>query len=231
MRILGFQKTTLLDYPHKLASTIFVGGCNFRCPFCHNALIVNQDKSVDKISVESVYTYLKKRVGLLDGVCITGGEPTLYPDLADFIHSIKELGYSIKLDTNGSNPNMLSQLIHHRLVDYVAMDIKNSPNKYSLTSGCNVNINDITQSIQILLNSSISYEFRTTIMKEFHDRSDFQAIAQWLHGAQQYFLQSFLPSEHLISLKPFTSYSKKELESFLSLFYGHITSVSIRGMD
>ena len=231
MRILGFQKTTLLDYPHKLASTVFLGGCNFRCPFCHNAPIVTGQVVVPELSLEEVYTQLKKRAGVIEGICITGGEPTLFPELPQFIDHIKDLGYSIKLDTNGSNPQMLEKLIMKHAIDYVAMDIKNSPEKYNLTAGCDVNLETISQSIDLLLHSNIPYEFRTTVVKELHDADDFIKIGQWIHGASQYYLQNFKDSEHLICPNHYTSYDRESMEAFLPLLTEHVKMVSLRGID
>ena len=231
MRILGFQKTTLLDYPHKLASTIFLGGCNFRCPFCHNALIATGQVVVQELSLEEVYTHLEKRSALIEGVCITGGEPTLSPELPQLVDYIKSLGYCVKIDTNGSNPIMLKKLIMEHAIDYVAMDIKNSPEKYNLTAGCLVNLENISQSIDLLLHSNIPYEFRTTIVKELHDADDFIKIGQWIHGASQYYLQQFTDSEHLICPHQYTSYDRDSMEAFLPLLTKHVNMVSLRGVD
>lgn len=231
MRILGFQKTTLLDYPHKLASTLFLGGCNFRCPFCHNALIVTEQAAMPEISLEEVFAHLKKRSGVIEGICITGGEPTLSPELPQLIYSIKELGYSVKLDTNGSNPIMLKKLMVEHAIDYVAMDIKSSPEKYDLTAGCHVNLENINQSIDLLLHSNLPYEFRTTVVKELHTADDFIKIGQWIHGASQYYLQNFTDSEHLICPNHYTSYEREALEAFLPLLTEHVKVVSLRGID
>lgn len=231
MRILGFQKTTLLDYPHKLASTLFLGGCNFRCPFCQNALIVTEQASMPELPLEEVLAQLKKRAGVIEGICITGGEPTLYPELPELIHEIKTLGYSVKLDTNGSNPTMLKNLITDNAIDYVAMDIKNSPEKYSVTAGCNVTLKNVNESIHLLLQSNIPYEFRTTVVKELHTSDDFIKIGQWIHGASQYYLQNFLDSEHLICPNYFTSYDRESMEAFLPLLTPHVKLVSLRGID
>lgn len=172
MRIHGFNKTTLLDYPRHLAATIFIGGCNMRCPFCHNSSLVLHPEDVPTISVEDVLSYLSKRKNILEGVCLTGGEPTLYEDeLIELIKSIKALELKVKLDTNGSNPALLKDLIKNRLIDYVAMDIKNSKENYSLSIGIkNYNTNKVNESVEYLLSSQIEYEFRTTIVKEHQDR-------------------------------------------------------------
>lgn len=199
MRISGFQKMTLLDYPGKVACTIFTSGCNFRCPFCHNAsLVTHIDKSVS-FSEEEILEYLKKRKGILDGVCITGGEPLLQVDIIDFLTKIKEIGYSVKLDTNGSFPQKLEKIINKQLVDYVAMDIKNSKEKYPQTVGiANFDISPIEKSVEILKTSGIDYEFRTTVVAEFHEPQDIVAAAEWIKGAKRYFLQNFVDSGDLI---------------------------------
>lgn len=231
MRILGFQKTTLLDYPHKLASTIFLGGCNFRCPFCHNALLVTEQTQVPQLSEDNILNYLQKRVGILEGVCITGGEPTLSPGVVSLIKKIKSLGYSIKLDTNGTNPDLIAQLIQDRTIDYIAMDIKNAPDKYSLTAGANVCLPDIQKTIDLLLHGSLPYEFRTTVVRELHTREDFIRIGQWIHGASQYYLQNFIASDHLICPNQFTSYEKAELNEFCELLRPQVSKVALRGID
>lgn len=200
MKISGFQKMTLLDYPGKVAAILFTSGCNFRCPFCHNASLVTHIDDSHFFSEEEVLEYLKKRQGILDGVCITGGEPLLQEDIGEFIEKIKALGYAVKLDTNGFLPKRLKALLDKGLIDYVAMDIKNSPEKYGQTVGIeNFPISPIEESIELLKNGKIDYEFRTTVVKEFHTEDDIEAIAKWISGAKRYFLQSFLDSGDLIS--------------------------------
>ena len=200
MIIKGFAKLTLLDYPGRVACTVFTGGCNFRCPFCHNASLAIRAREVDTIPESEVFELLKKRKGILDGVCITGGEPLLFGDeLYDFIIEIKKLGYAVKLDTNGSFPERLAALIEAGLVDKVAMDIKNSPEKYALTAGVeNFDIASILKSVELLKSSGVDYEFRTTVVKELHSASDFEAIGKMIEGAKAYFLQSFVDSGDLI---------------------------------
>lgn len=227
----GFNKTTLLDYPGHIAATIFLGGCNFRCPFCHNATLVLAPETQPVISEDEIFTTLKKRVGILEGVCITGGEPTLYLGLEEFIKKIKSLGFLVKLDTNGSNPNLLRHLIELNLLDYVAMDIKNSKEKYSLTTGLkNIDINKISESITILLSSDIDYEFRTTVVKEFHETSDLLSIGNWIKGGKAYYLQSFEDSEDVI--RPgLTAFSSSDLNKFIDVLNPYVKHVSIRGVD
>ena len=230
MKIHGLQKLTLLDYPEKTACTVFTGGCNFRCPFCHNALLVTDIDSSQTYSEEEILDFLSKRTGLLDGVCITGGEPLMNGDIADFIKKIKEMGYSVKLDTNGTFPERLKTLLENNLIDYVDMDIKNSKYKYAITAGIkNVNISDIERSINLLKSSDIDYEFRTTVVNEFHTESDILKIAEWIKGAKKYFLQNFEDSGNLIG-ENLTAVSKEVLESMKSAAKAFVENTQIRGV-
>ena len=245
MLILGLNKTTLLDYPGELAATIFLGGCNFRCPYCHNRDLVISPSSLPPYSLEEILAFLSKRRGILGNVCISGGEPTLNPDLPEFLGKIKTLGYSIKLDTNGSNPDMLKLLIDERLINYCAMDIKNSPEKYLPTvgldsspegadadSGSDTLMSNIKRSADILLSntdSSFLYEFRTTIVKELHDKNDIRVISKWLSGARAYFLQSYEENENVIQ-KGFHSYDEETLRSFAAICREHIPNTYLRGI-
>lgn len=197
MIIQGLQKLTVLDFPGQVACIVFTAGCSFRCPFCHNATLVKAEG--DNISEEEVLAYLKKRQGILDGVVITGGEPTIQKDLKAFIIKIKNLGYKVKLDTNGYHPEVLEDLLNDGLVDYVAMDIKNSKDKYAVTVGLqNIDILRIERSVELLKNCNIPYEFRTTTMEELHSEEDIKSIAEWLKGAKKYFLQSFKDSGDIL---------------------------------
>ena len=199
MIIHGFQKMTLLDYPGYVACTLFTAACNFRCPFCHNAGLVTKIETAERIDESEILAYLKKRQGILDGVCITGGEPTLQKDLPEFIRTIRALGYAVKLDTNGSNPDLLEALIDEGLLDYVAMDIKNTPEKYASTVGlADYDIRPIQESIDRLHKGRVDYEFRTTVVSEYHTPSDIGTIARWIAGAPRYFLQPFVDSGNLI---------------------------------
>ena len=231
MEIYGFQKTTLLDYPGHVACTIFFGGCNFRCPYCHNKDLVLSPKSLPAVSEETVFSHLKKRQGILDGVCITGGEPTLQPELDGFIAKIKELGYDVKLDTNGSHPKVLRSLCERHLLDYVAMDIKHSPERYpDVCNSPSLSLDAVNESVSWLLEGRIPYEFRTTVVRELHSREDFEKIGAWIAGADAYYLQAYRESEQVI--RPgFTSYTRKELEGFQSLLKKYISHVEIRGVD
>ncbi len=196
----GFQKLTLLDFPGVVACTLFTKGCNFLCPFCHNAPLVTRPKEAESFSQEEILAFLKKRQGVLEGVCVTGGEPLLHTDLPAFLRQVKDLGYKIKLDTNGSFPKRLKDLAAQGLLDYVAMDIKNALEKYPLTAGTSsVNIQDIEESIEFLLLGTLPYEFRTTVVKELHSVSDIAAIGQRIRGAEKYFLQNFSDRGSLIA--------------------------------
>ncbi len=199
MRIDGLQKMTLLDFPGKVACTVFTGGCNFRCPFCHNALLVTELPENPDYTVDEILSFLKKRSGLLDGVAITGGEPLMNPDIADFIKQIRELGYAVKLDTNGSYPDRLKSIVAEGLVDYVAMDIKNCKEKYAETIGLkSYDLSKIEESVEFLKSGTVDYEFRTTIVNEFHTVEDIRKAAEWIKGAKRYFLQNFVDSGNLI---------------------------------
>lgn len=230
MLIKGLAKLTLLDYPAHVACTVFTGGCNFRCPFCHNSSLVERAVTLPDIDEAEFFSFLDKRRGVLDGVCVSGGEPLLMPDLADFLGRIKERGYAVKLDTNGSFPDRLVALIDHGLIDMVAMDIKNSPEKYPLTTGIpTLDIAAIQESADLLMRGTLPYEFRTTVVKELHSAEDFEKIGRWLHGARAYYLQSFLDSGDVLTtgLHPHT---KETLTEFLYLVQKHIPCSYLRGI-
>lgn len=234
MNIQGLQKLTLLDYPDHMACTIFTGGCNFRCPFCHNGDLVlhaTANQGLTPISHEEVFAFLEKRQGILDGVCITGGEPLLQPDLEVFIRQIKELGYLVKLDTNGSMPKKLAHLLEQELIDYVAMDIKNCPERYRETAGLpdTYDLTPIEESIRLLMDGNVPYEFRTTIVREYHRPQDVVSMAQWIQGASRYYIQGFVSSENVI--KPgLHGLDPAEMDSVLSLISSYVPSVSVRGL-
>ena len=205
MFISGFHKTTLLDYPGCIAATIFTGGCNFRCPFCHNSGLVQDPFKEGMVPEDEVLAFLDKRKKILKGVCITGGEPTLQPDLPDFIGKVRKMGYRVKLDTNGSRPEVLRELLESGLLDYAAMDIKNCPEKYGAAAGLILSGNaggfelgKIEESIKLLLDGQIDYEFRTTVVKELHTVEDIAAIGAWVKGTPAYYLQKFEDSGHII---------------------------------
>ncbi len=211
MQICGIQKLTLLDYPGKVACTVFMGGCNFRCPFCHNAELVVGGKTRQEIPEEEVLSFLEKRRGVLDGVCVSGGEPLLQPDLAAFLGRIKQMGYLVKLDTNGSMPERLCELAGQGLLDYVAMDLKNSPEGYGATVGIrDFDVGDVDRSIRFLLGGAVPYEFRTTVVRE-------------------YYLQQFVDSGHLIG-SGLHAYDRGILEQALEIVKKYVKTAQIRGV-
>lgn len=226
MRIGGLQKLTLLDYPGRVACTVFLPGCNFRCPFCHNTPLV-MGKGED-ISEETFFRFLETRRGLLDGVAVTGGEPLLYPELASFLRRIRDRGFAVKLDTNGAFPARLEALLEAGLVGYVAMDIKNCPEKYEKTAGAAVNTDDIRRSAALLMQGSADYEFRTTVVDELHEPQDFEAIAAWLSGAKRYFLQQFVDSGDILRTGMHAA-SREKMEQCLMKARKGIPAAQLRG--
>lgn len=230
MKINGLQKLTLLDYPEKMAATVFTGGCNFCCPFCHNADLVTGSDDTLEIQQEEIFRFLDKRKNILEGVCITGGEPLLHLDLKEFLKRIKEKGYLVKLDTNGSFPDRLSSVVEQGLVDYVAMDIKNSKEKYAQTIGVSdFDIRPVEESVKYLLHGTIDFEFRTTVVKEFHERDDFALIGEWIAGGEKYFLQEFLDSGNVI-FQGLHGYEKSEMEDFVNGLCAKVPKTKIRGI-
>jgi pyruvate formate lyase activating enzyme len=228
MDINGIQKLTLLDYPGKCACTVFLAGCNLRCPFCHNASLVVGQAPTD-MNEEEFFVFLKKRKGLLDGVCVTGGEPTLRKDLQDFIRRIKDMGYLVKLDTNGSNPEMLRQLLDDKLIDYAAMDIKNSPDRYAETCGGPDILKNVEECLNLLRNSNVEWELRTTLCKPFHDGEALEAIGKWLMGTNNYYLQNFVDSGDLIGAGV-SGFTKEEMEALQNRLLPYIPNTRIRGI-
>ena len=225
MTIKGLQKLTLLDYPGTLAAIVFAGGCNFRCPFCHNGtLVVGNEGDID---IEELFSFLDSRKTKLSGVVISGGEPTLYPDLPDFIRRIRSLGYKVKLDTNGTNPEMIKALVGEGLVDYVAMDIKNSPEAYEKTAGAKVDIEKIRESASFLLSGGVEYEFRTTIVRQLHTHEDMKKIGEWIKGAKRYFLQSYKHTDGVISAG-LDAHTTKTVAEFLELVLPYVPNAQIR---
>lgn len=230
LKIFGLQKLTLLDYPGKMACTIFTGGCNFRCPFCHNGDLVFLPENMAEQRVEDVLSFLKKRVSILEGVCISGGEPLLQETLKPFLRKIKKLGYQIKLDTNGTNPKKLKELVAEGLIDYVAMDIKNSKEHYAKTSGVGkMDLTDIEESVRFLMEGNLPYEFRTTVVKEFHNKQDMESIGKWLKGAKAYYLQNFEDGDCVIQ-KGLHAVDEEELKAFQEIVKPYIETVSLRGI-
>lgn len=229
MLIKGFQTLTVLDFPGRTACTVFTGGCNFRCPFCHNALLVTDFDDV-VYSEEAIFEHLERRKNVLDGVAVTGGEPLLQKDIERFLYEIKEKGFAVKLDTNGSFPDKLDGILQLGLADYVAMDIKNCPEKYAETVGVeNFDIAPINESIEILKNSGVDYEFRTTVTKNFHTLDDIRKTAEWIKGAPRYFLQNFEDSGNLIDGNC-RGVSRDEMREMLKIAREIIPSTELRGM-
>ncbi len=231
MQIYGFNKTTLLDYPEHVAATVFTGGCNFRCPFCHNGGLVLSPNPEERIEEEEVLSYLKKRKGILEGVCITGGEPTLQKDLRNFICKVKDMGYLVKLDTNGYRPQVLWNLMQEGLLDYVAMDIKASKENYAVAAGVEgLDISRIEESVGILKGDKVPYEFRTTVVKGIHSIEEFEEIGQFLAGSRAYYLQQYRENDNVI-VQGYDAFSKADLESMALLARKYIDKVVLRGVE
>ena len=231
MVIHGFQKLTLLDYPGKVACTLFSGGCNFRCPFCQNGNLVQHPEWEPVIPEEEIFAVLEKRRGVLDGVCVTGGEPTLDPDLERFVTKIKELGYLVKLDTNGYRPEILKKLVEEKKIDYVAMDIKNAPSRYGETAGVKkIDVMRINESVEFLKSGVVDYEFRTTVVREFHQRSDFESIGKWIRGAKNYYLQQFVDSGDLLQ-QGLRGYNKDIMNQALEIVRQYVPNAQLRGVE
>lgn len=227
MNILGIEKSSFIDYPNNICTVIFTGGCNFKCPYCHNSSIVNNIGN--KIDEEEIISFLKKRKKFIDAICISGGEPTLQKGLYDFICRVKGEGFIIKLDTNGTNPNVLKRLINEGLIDYVAMDIKAPLAKYSLVAKTPVVLEDIQKSIDILLENKVDYEFRTTICKELLSIEDIKTISEEIKGCNTYVLQNFKDGETVLEgQNKFTPYDDKQLEKLKNDISNLLSKVIIR---
>lgn len=224
----GLQKVTLLDFPGKVACTVFLTGCNLRCPYCHNPDLVLTKDNGKYISEKEFFEFLLSRKGKLDGVCITGGEPTLYPNLINLIRRIREMGFLVKLDSNGTVPKILKLLLREKLLDYVAIDIKNAPTRYAETCGADV-IEQVKKSAALLKNSNIDYEFRTTVCHPFHSPGGMQEIGRWLHGAKRYFIQPFVDSDNLLG-SGISAMAKPELKTLLKAVKPYIPAAELRGV-
>lgn len=230
MVIQGLQKLTLLDFPGKVACTVFLAGCNFRCPFCHNASLVIDTYKNKEIPEEDFFAFLNKRKGILEGVCVTGGEPLLQPGIEQFLERIKRLGFLVKLDTNGSFPDKLIRIVGLKLVDYVAMDIKNSQESYGKTIGIeDYDISKVHKSVNYLLRGNVPYEFRTTVVREFHQRSDFESIGRWIRGASRYYLQQFVDSGDVIR-EGLHGYNKDIMNQALEVVKKSVQTAQLRGL-
>ena len=229
--ITGLQKLTLLDFPGKVACTLFTKGCNMRCPFCHNASLVVRADEQQPYNNEELLAFLQNRFGLLDGVAITGGEPTLWPGLYDFIAEVKKIGYEVKLDTNGTHPEVIKKLVADKMVDYVAMDIKNCREKYGSTIGFdeNYDLSPIDESIAFLMEGKIDFEFRTTVTKQYHTAEDIIKIGEWIRGNEKYFLPQFKDSGDIIG-EGLSEYTKEEMEALLDVIRQFEPNAQVRGV-
>ena len=230
MKIHGLQKMTLLDYPGRVACTVFLGGCDLRCPFCHNAELL--DGSAPALMEEGeLLAFLKKRQGLLDGVAVTGGEPLLRPDLPELLRAVRDLGYPVKLDTNGTHPDRLRKLLEEGLVQYAAMDIKNAPERYAETCGLKeMDLAPVRESAALLMEGRIPYEFRTTVVDELHNEDSFRAIGAWIRGAERYYLQPFTDRD-TVPFAGFHAPEKGRMEAYLGIVRAEIPAAEIRGAD
>ena len=228
MRIGGLQKLTLLDYPGKLACTVFLSGCNLRCPYCHNGGLVLPEQIGEGLPEAELLDFLSRRRGKLEGVCITGGEPTIQKDLPELIRKIRDLGFPVKLDTNGSNPRMVEELIAQGLIQYVAMDVKNAPEFYGQTVGGVDILQPVTRTRDLLLSGKIPYEFRTTVCKPLHSQDRIRSLARWISGADRYYLQNFVDSGNLVG-EGMTPFSQQEMEQLAQAARIYVPGTEVRG--
>ena len=230
----GLQKMTLLDFPGKVACTVFSCGCNFRCPFCHNAGLVLPDTDRSMLMDQTeILAFLRKRQGLLDGVCLTGGEPLLFEENLAFLREIKALGYAVKLDTNGAFPERLKQAVTDGLADYVAMDIKNAPDSYAETAGLRVDMDRIRESVDFLRSGAVPYEFRTTVVLPYHTEERMESIGKWIVGTEKYFLQQYKAENVDLLGDPATMRpaEKAQLETFLAIVRKYVPGAELRGIE
>ncbi len=230
MKLMGLQKLTLLDYPEKIACTVFVGGCNLRCPFCQNSALLDGSETPDAMDPEWFLAFLRRRRGILDGVCISGGEPLLHPETAELARAVKALGFLVKLDTNGCFPDRLEQWMAEGLADYVAMDLKNAPLRYAETVGLpQLDLRPVERSVELLLSGRVAYEFRTTVVRELHTAQAFSDIGAWIRGAERYYLQSYVESESV--LRPgLTACAPEELEAYCAIVRPFVRFAAVRGI-
>lgn len=232
MTIHGLQKMTLLDFPGHVACTVFTAGCNLRCPFCHNAPLVTKIDPDPACTGDEFFAFLEKRRGVLDGVAITGGEPLMQDGIRDFIERIRSLGYKVKLDTNGTFPDRLRDLIEAGLVDYVAMDVKNCREKYAVTAGCEKDfVPAVTESIRLLNASDIPHEFRTTVCDSLHTPDDIRGIAEWIAGADRYFIQPFSDSGDLVGERALSAPDRDTLDGMKKAAAEYVPGTQIRGVE
>ena len=229
MKIYGLQKMTLLDFPGHVACTVFLGGCDFRCPFCHNFELAD-GSARPVMDEEELFVFLEKRKGLLDGVAVTGGEPCLHGDLPDLLRKIRDMGFMTKLDTNGNHPEVLRQILEEGLADYVAMDIKNSPARYAQTAGlAEFDLSRVRESVRLLMEGAPAYEFRTTVVREFHRADDFEAIGQWIAGAQAYYLQCFTDRD-TVPYGNLHAPDEEEMEEYRRIAAAFVPNTQLRGV-
>ncbi len=228
MKIFGMQKLSLVDYDGHMATTIFTGGCNFACPFCHNAGLVTEIDTSTEVSENEIFEHLNKRRGIIDAVVISGGEPTLQLGLIDFAKKVKALGLKVKLDTNGTNPKVIKDLIELGLVDYIAMDIKNSIDKYPLTVGKAVDTNAIMESTRYIMSCGVDYEFRTTMVSELHSLSDIDKMGKMIRGARRWYLQKYVDSENCIE-RGFHEIKKSDIVSMQEVAKKYVENTLLRG--
>ena len=231
MIVCGFEKFSMVDYDGKIACTVFTGGCNFRCPFCHNAGLVLPERLYQDVTEDNVFAFLKKRTGILDGVAITGGEPLLHAEMPAFLRKVKSLGFLVKLDTNGSFPDRLEALIGEGLVDRVAMDIKNAPSLYAETAGIpGLDLTPFERSKNLLLSGTVDYEFRTTVVKGLHTKESLMEAARWIAGAKEYYLQQFKDSGDVIDIGGLSAYDEKEMHVLADAVSPYVPGVQVRGV-
>ena len=231
LRIVGLQKVTLLDFPGAVACTVFTGGCNFRCPFCHNAPLVSEGKSGETLAEGDVFSYLEKRRKILDGVVVSGGEPTVHKDLPELLSRIKSLGFLVKLDTNGSHPGMLRQLMEDGLVDRVAMDIKNGPKQYRQAAGVEVDLQAVEESKRLLMEGRVDYEFRTTLVRGLHTQESVLALAKWIQGAREYYLQVYQDTGNVLRPQGLGPFDKRQMLEFAESIKPYVPAVQVRGLE
>lgn len=230
MILAGFQKLTLLDYPGKIATTVFTLGCSFRCPFCHNPELVDLRLAHNEESEKDFFDFLERRMGKLEGVCITGGEPTIQPDIIEFIKKIKKMGFLVKLDSNGTRPDVLKKIFDQKLVDFIAMDIKSNLENYDKVTGSRVDKDRIRMSVNLIMNSKIPYEFRTTVVPGLHEEKDFLEIAKWISGSQSYYLQEYREEQKILdpNLKEKTRGKSLDLEKIKKMIEKNFDKIEIR---
>lgn len=230
----GLQKMTLLDFPGKIACTVFTSGCTFRCPFCHNGSLVRAGAGDGAMTSEELLAFLRRRSGVLEGVCLTGGEPLMHRELFAFLKEVRDLGYPVKLDTNGSFPDRLKEMMETGLVSYVAMDIKNTPEKYAVTAGFSGSglLESVRTSVDLLLKSGMEYEFRTTVVKGFHEVKDFAAIGAWIKGCKRYFLQKFVDSGDVLGdASRMGALPDVEMRQCLEAVRPYVPGAELRGVE